>query len=57
MITYFSGLYGQLGIGTNRKETLPQLVETLLDDSIYLIVCGAFETVTVIFLFCVWFQF
>ena len=40
------GLYGQLGVGTNRKQTLPMFVEALKNEKIYLICCGSFETVS-----------
>ena len=40
------GLYGQLGNGLNLKRTTPQFMDTLQDETIYLIACGAFETVS-----------
>ena len=47
-VFFFSyvGLYGQLGLGTNSKQTLPVLVETLKNEKVYLICCGSFETVS-----------
>ena len=42
------GLYGQLGLGTNSKQTLPQLVKSLKDEKVYLISCGSFETVSIL---------
>lgn len=43
---FYIGLYGQLGLGTNSKQTLPVLVETLKHEKVYLICCGSFETVS-----------
>ena len=40
------GLYGQLGVGSNCKQTLPMFVETLKNEKVYLICCGSFETVS-----------
>lgn len=40
------GLYGQLGVGTNSKQTLPMFVEALKNEKTYLICCGSFETVS-----------
>ena len=45
-IDFDLGLYGQLGIGTNTKQTLPMFVEALKNEKIYLICCGSFETVS-----------
>lgn len=45
---FYIGLYGQLGLGTNSKQTLPVLVETLKHEKVYLICCGSFETVSII---------
>ena len=45
-IDFDSGLYGQLGIGTNSKQTLPMFVEALKNEKTYLICCGSFETVS-----------
>lgn len=45
-IDFDLGLYGQLGVGTNCKQTLPMFVETLKNEKIYLICCGSFETVS-----------
>ena len=42
----YVGLYGQLGLGKNSKQTLPVLVETLKNEKVYLICCGSFETVS-----------
>ena len=47
VFTFGAGLYGQLGIGSNTKCTTPQYVSSLQYDSIYLIACGAFETLAV----------
>ncbi|RMX41048.1 hypothetical protein pdam_00003288 [Pocillopora damicornis] len=44
VLTFGGGLYGQLGLGTNSKQTLPVLVETLKHEKVYLICCGSFET-------------
>ena len=44
---YYSGLYGQLGLGTNSKQTFPQLVQNLKKEKVYLICCGSFETVRI----------
>ena len=40
-----TGLYGQLGIGVNTKMSTPKIVKTLINEPIYFIACGAFETV------------
>ncbi|XP_031571187.1 uncharacterized protein LOC116305433 [Actinia tenebrosa] len=45
--TFGGGLYGQLGLGTNKKQTLPRKVEALQDEEICLICCGSFETIAV----------
>ena len=45
-IDFDLGLYGQLGVGTNTKQTLPMFVEALKNEKIYLICCGSFETVS-----------
>lgn len=45
--TFGGGVYGQLGIGTSVKKTSPQLVQTLTNESIYLIASGSFEIMAV----------
>ncbi|XP_068758844.1 uncharacterized protein [Montipora capricornis] len=47
VFTFGGGLYGQLGLGTNCKQTVPQLVESLVNERVYLICCGSFETIAV----------
>lgn len=47
VFTFGGGLYGQLGVGTNTKQTLPMFVEALKNEKIYLICCGSFETLAV----------
>eukprot|EP00794_Sanderia_malayensis_P006180 gene6180-6894_t len=42
-----AGLYGQLGIGVNTKTTTPKLVRSLIDEPIYYVTCGQFETLVV----------
>nr|XP_047122358.1 uncharacterized protein LOC101237479 isoform X1 [Hydra vulgaris] len=45
--TFGADLYGQLGIGSHYKQVIPQLVDSLTLDSIYLISCGPFETIAI----------
>jgi len=45
-IDFDLGLYGQLGVGTNSKQTLPMFVKALKNEKTYLICCGSFETVS-----------
>ncbi|XP_022791463.1 uncharacterized protein LOC111330786 [Stylophora pistillata] len=47
ILTFGGGLYGQLGLGTNSKQTLPVLVDTLKNEKLYLICCGSFETLAI----------
>eukprot|EP00795_Rhopilema_esculentum_P001965 gene1965-17508_t len=47
VFTFGSGLYGQLGIGVNTKMTTPKVVKTLIDEPIYYIACGSFETIAI----------
>ncbi|XP_074613691.1 uncharacterized protein LOC141873555 isoform X3 [Acropora palmata] len=47
VFTFGGGLYGQLGLGTNCKQVVPQLVESLAKERVYLICCGSFETLAV----------
>ncbi|KAL9959343.1 hypothetical protein ACROYT_G032657 [Oculina patagonica] len=47
VFTFGGGLYGQLGLGTNGKQTLPIFVEALKNQKVYLICCGSFETLAV----------
>ena len=51
-----TGLYGQLGIGVNTKMSTPKIVKTLINEPIYYIACGVFETVMSGCCFCVCFK-
>lgn len=47
ILTFGGGLYGQLGLGTNSKQTLPVFVEKLKHEKVYLICCGSFVTLAI----------
>ncbi len=41
-------MYGQLGHGDKEKQVTPKIVEALSDESVYLLACGNFHTVSII---------